>query len=351
MSVIIINDKTKLNFLAGRLPMAQFLQSWEWGSFQERAGRKVWRLGVEQGGELVDAVTVIKHDLPMGKSYLYMPRAIMSHEELVVRELKKIAKQENSILIKLEPAAKNSITQLLNYPITKITECVQPPTTLFLDLTNPEEKILSNMHQKTRYNIRLAEKHDVEVRESEKIDEFIKLNRETATRDKFKSHPDDYYRKMFEVLGTSQQQYSNLTIEQSNSRTMKQCYLKLYTAYYKNKAIASNIVIFFGDTTTYLHGASSNEYRNLMAPHRLQWEQIKSAQGWGYKWYDFWGVNPSCKAVEPHSPRASWVGVTRFKRGYVSEATGKEVSYPDCYDLIIQPFWCKLYKTFKYLRR
>ena len=196
------------------------------------------------------------------------------------------------------------------------------------------------MHQKTRYNIRLAEKRGVTVKESSNINEFLKLNSETTARDKFKSHPDNYYRTMFKVLGVNQQSTTN----------NQQCVAKLFTAYFKNKAIASNIVIFFADTANYIHGASSNEHRNLMAPHLLQWEVIKYAKSQGYKWYDFWGINPSVGTGCDPSYHKSWQGITRFKRGFVSEKTGKEITYPGCYDLIFQPKWYNLYKIVKHLK-
>ena len=358
MQISKISNKIKWNQYAGSFKQSQFLQSWEWGELQKSIGRKVWRLGIEKNGKLVDAAQVIKHNLPFGKSYLYAPRIegeqTPSHTtgQALVRfqgELEKIAKQENSIFLKIEPTNKfripNSEFRILQ------TKPVQPQTTLYLNLTKSEKEILSSMHQKTRYNIRLAEKRGVTVKESNNINDFLKLNRETTARDKFKSHPDEYYQKMFNVLGNYQLSIINY-----------QCHLKLFTAYYKDKPITSNLIIFFNNTATYAHGASSNEHRNLMAPHLLQWETIKYAKSQGYKWYDFRGINPSDKNLSNLKARfanlaprktwfnPSWQGITRFKRGFMSDSTGKEITYPGCYDLIFQPKWYNLYKIVKYLK-
>jgi len=333
MEVTNITSKTKLNSIIGRVSRAQFLQSYEWGEFQKAIGRKVWRLGT---GE--DAVTVIKYDLPFGKSYLYIPRTIMVNDQwsMFDKELKNIAQQENSIFIKIELADEIPVPAY-----AKASAGRQPQTTLYLDLSKSEEEILSAMHQKTRYNIRLAEKHGVTVKESKNINEFLTLNRETTTRDKFKSHPDEYYRKMFKTLQATQ--------ASSDSSIKLNTFCKLFTAYYKGKTLASNLTIFFADTATYLHGASSDQHRNLMAPHLLQWEIIKHAKQHGYKWYDFWGINPT----DEKSPnfKSSWQGITRFKRGFVSDITGKEVTYPGCFDLPISKFWYTLYKTVKLLKK
>ncbi|MBU4331855.1 peptidoglycan bridge formation glycyltransferase FemA/FemB family protein [Candidatus Parcubacteria bacterium] len=354
MQISEISDKTQWNSHIGSLQKSQFLQSYEWGEFQKSMGRKVWRLGTEQDGKLIDTAQVIKHDLPLGKSYLYMPRVVMSHEESVIRELEKIAKQENSIFLKIEPVNQLSIINLpagrQGYQLS-IAKPIQPQTTLYLDLTHSEQEILSSLRQKTRYNIRLAEKRGVTVKESNNINEFFKLNRETSKRDKFKSHPDKYYQKMYNILGNYQLSIINY-----------QCRLKLFTAYYKDKPLSTNIVILFGDTATYTHGASSNENRNIMAPYLLQWEIIKYAKSQNYKWYDFWGINPSDKNLSNLKARfanlafretwfnPSWQGITRFKRGFVSEKTGQEITYPNCYDLIFQPKWYKLYKIAKYFK-
>ncbi len=105
--------------------------------------------------------------------------------------------------------------------------------------------------------------------------------------------------------------------------------VELFLADFKNKIIAANIVVFWEKTAIYLHGASDYEQRNLMAPHLLQWEQIKEAKKRGCIEYDFWGIDEK-----------KWPGVTRFKKGF----GGREVEYPGAFDLIFQPVWYKIYK-------
>lgn len=47
------------NFLLG-CEEKTFLQSWNWGEFQEKMGNKIWRLGIYENQELVSAVLVAK---------------------------------------------------------------------------------------------------------------------------------------------------------------------------------------------------------------------------------------------------------------------------------------------------
>ncbi len=197
---------------------------------------------------------------------------------------------------------------------------IQPANTLLLDLNKSEEELLAEMHQKTRYNIRLAKKKGVKVEKmedkSKAMDIFSKLIKETSVRDKFTPHSDDYYQKMLKALGQN---------------------VNLWVAKYEDKILAANIVVSFGDTVTYLHGASANEHRNLMAPHLLQWEQIKWAKENNFKIYDFWGISDS---------DSRWAGFTRFKKGF----GGYEKNLPGTFDLVYNQRAYKIYNFIKKFR-
>ena len=275
-----------------------FLQSSTWLNFQKELGRKVWQ---------IDGVGIIKHNLPLGKSYLYSPRANPPKDfDEFIEGIKEIAKQENAIFFKLEP--ENNI-DLEKFGFRK-SHNIQPIKTLILDITKSERELLNQMHYKTRYNIQLAQRRGVKIRnlksEIRNFEEFWRLIAETTKRDKFRPHPKEYYRKMLEIPG-----------------------VELFVAEFNGKVIAANIVVFLRETATYLHGASDYEYRNLMAPHLLQWGQIKEAKKRGYTEYDFWGIDEK-----------KWPGVTRFKKGF----SGKEIIYPGAYDLIFQSILYWIYK-------
>ncbi len=103
----------------------------------------------------------------------------------------------------------------------------------------------------------------------------------------------------------------------------------LFIAEYNSKQIAANMVNIFGQTATYLHGGSDNESRNLMAPHLLQWEQIKFAKAQGCKVYDFWGCDDE-----------KWPGVSRFKKGF----GGREIEFCGTHDYVFDKWWYEIYK-------
>lgn len=316
-----IDDKNLWdNFITEHGPKSgAFLQSFLWGEFQKSFGRKMWRLGNFNGKNLDSTALIIRHNLPFGKSYLYCPRGpIASQEnfnEEIFEEILKIAKKEKSIFFRLEPLT-NYESRIKNQELKK-TRAVQPQQTSILNLAKSEEELLAKMHPKTRYNIKVASRYEVVVRKlsitEENFEIFWKLLDETSKRDKFSAHPKNYYKKMFDVFGNSEKEDARVA---------------LLVASYKNKPLAAELVMFFGETATYLHGASSEEDREVMAPYAMHWEIIQEAKKMGYKYYDLWGIDEK-----------KWPGVTRFKRGF----GGEEISYPGAFDLPVQKTWYKIY--------
>ena len=345
------------------------MQAWEWGEFQKNIDRKVFRFGVINNSskennkevlsdDLLAVALIIKYDLPFGQSYLYCPRgpiikvSSIKHQassilNFLFNEIEKIAREEKAVFLKIDPPIRMSQEQgahpLLEEARRDISKNfkkslneIQPRNTLILDLTKSEEELLKEMKPKTRYNIRLAERKGVRIRNYESgimnqeyFEKFWELVEETSRRDKFASHNKNYYWKMLESLNGICK--NNLTA-------------KLYLAEYKNKTIAANIVLSFGDFCVYLHGASSNEHRNAMAPYLLQWRQILDAKKTGCKSYDFWGIDSSKSQI--NSKSNDWSGITRFKKGF----GGQERNYIGAYDLVFN--WEKyyLYKLFKKVR-
>ncbi len=318
---IIKLQKKELNDFLSKQKYSQFLQSFEWGEFQEILGNKVFRLGVEENKELIAVATLVKKYLPGQKikSYFFCPRGPVfksdnkKYIKFLFNEIKKIAKKENVVFLRFEPEQEIKNKE---FSIKKTID-IQPKKTLILDISKEKEDILKNMHQKTRYNIRLAERKGVEVSELKdlELNEFWKIIEETSKRDGFRSHPREYYEKMF---------------------NFNKDFLKFYVARYEGKIISCLIAVFSGNMATYTHGASSNNNRNVMAPYLLQWHAICKSKEKGYKYYDFHGIDEE-----------KWPGVTRFKKGF----NGSEMSYSGTFDLVFDKSWYFLYKFVRWVRR
>jgi len=315
-----------------------FLQSWAWGEFQRQLGKKVWRLGIKQGSSLVASAQIISQPLRLDKTYLYIPRGPLmmpglskeTQQEIVelilskARDICHATKREGEIFIRLEPDIDCQERTILPLPLIK-TKDVQPSNTLVLDLLPDQKTLLKNMHSKTRYNINLAERRGVKIRQTNNLKDlnrFLFLAKTTAARAGFGIWPDKYYLQLFETLNRHQM-------------------ISLWLAEYKREVVVANLVINFGDTVTYLHGGSANKNKEVMAPHLLQWQQIRWAKKNSYNFYDFWGIAP-----EGSAKAKSWQGITRFKQGF----GGQEINYLGSYEYVYNPFWYGLYNFIKKIR-
>lgn len=293
-------------------PDGGFLQSGWWSRFQEMAGKKILNI---KGGAFW--ANIIEHRLPIVGKYFYIPRGnILKIKDKDVRNyfdnLIDLAKSNSAGWIRIEPVS-NEILNLakknINLPIIKAPHDMQPRELFIIDITKSTEDLLAAMKPKTRYNIRLAEKKAVKIvisNEKEYVDHFCDLVEITSARQGITAHPRSYYQKMFE------------TIPSEN--------IKLYCAEFEGEIIAANIMIFFDNTATYLHGASDDRFRNVMAPYLLQWRQIQDARKNGATEYDFGGIKTG--TVENN-----WAGITRFKQSF--SPTTESIKFPGSYDIIV----------------
>lgn len=281
-----------------------FLQSIGWGNFQRSLGKEVKR---------IDGVVLVKQELGFGFSYWYCPRG----------ELKTLP--TDTIFVRHDQpveADNYPITQLPNYRIAP--HDVQPRTTIILDLKKSEETLLKEMHEKTRYNIRVAERRgvQVEVAGAEAFETFWQLLQITTARDQFRSHAKSYYQKML----------------QDHHDPNLQIFLAI--ARVEGKPAASALMIDFAGTRTYLHGASDHTLRDAMAPYALHWFLIKDAKAKGLQAYDLWGIAPDPSTGSGPAADHRLAGVTRFKKGW----GGEVVRYPQTQDLILRPWKYRMYQ-------
>jgi peptidoglycan pentaglycine glycine transferase (the first glycine) len=333
-------------FIQAFSPDGGFLQSDHWRRFQDNFGRKTFSLRQEDGQPVAFA-NIVTHNLPIVGDYFYVPRGpiLIQNSKFTIQnyntklksflnDLLEFAKKENIGWIRVEPS-NAEILELIKDNLQKGIELkkasvdMQPREILVIDISRDDEEILAQMKQKTRYNIKLSRKRGVSVKaisnfqfpiSKKYIDEFLRLVNITAKRDRIATHPEGYYRKMFETIPPE--------------------ILRLYIAEYEGKIIAANLVLFFGKTATYMHGASDNEHRSLMSPYLLQWRAIQEAKTVGCEKYDFGGVDTQFKKL---------IGITKFKTGFAPET--KTTKFPGSYDIILKPGRYNLYRILQKIKR
>lgn len=327
-------------------PAGEFLQSSFWRTFQESVGRKVYFFS----GENINA-SIIEHSLPIVGKYFYIPRGpILKNQndneklENDFNELIKLAKENKAGWIRIDPVNKEILGIIKNFvgavgtgfkPVPVIVSAphnMQPKEIFVVDIFKSEDELLAQMKPKTRYNIRLAEKKGVEIfssRGEKDISEFLRLTQVMAKRNGIVAHPESYYQKMLENISSD--------------------ILKLYVAEYQGKIIAANLVIFYGENCVYLHGASDDECRSVMAPYLLQWQQIRDAKEVGCTKYDFGGIKMlEDLNLKNKKSATDWAGITKFKLGF-SPKTPATV-FSGSYDIVInqKKYW--LYRAIQKIK-
>ena len=306
-----------------------FQQSIEWSKVKTSWKREVI-LAEDSSKKIIGSLMVLIRKIPIFGNIMYSSRGPICdiHNIEVLKQLtegaKLLAKKYNAIVLTIEPDIKSddtafrNIMQELGYQIKddakNFREEIQPRYVFRLDTKGKnEDEIFKNFHSKTRYNIRLATKKGVTVKEGtrEDLKEFHKIMVTTGIRDGFITRPLEYFERMYDCLGPE--------------------HIKLLMAYYEGKPISGVIPIMYGNKTWYLYGASSNEHRNLMPNYLLQWEMIKIALDRKSDIYDLRGV----PGIADNSN-----GLFRFKKGFGAE-------YTEFIGEVYIPFKPLTYKVYK----
>ncbi len=305
-----ISEKQKIQY--DKL-VTHVMQSWQWGEFRKSMGLKVLRYGLFDGSTLKVAFQITFHKIPFINNYVgYMPKGLFPDKELA-EALKKIGQENNCAFIKLEP---NVVLRAKPEGSPTNNEFHLSPKPLFskynflLDLTKSEGELLKNMHPKTRYNIRVAQKHRVKVEErtdNKALDIYLKLYFETTRRQGFAGHNENYHRTVWQ------------TLKDTNMA-------RLLIATYKGEPLTAWMLFIFKDTLYYTYGGSSIKHKEVMSNNLVCWETIKLGKKLGLKKFDMWGAlgsNPN--------PKDPWIGFHNFKKGY----GGTLVEYIGTYDYVL----------------
>jgi len=302
------------------------LQSWEWGEFRKVQGYKVVRLGTMEGSHLKDVFQLTFHKLPHTPFVIgYLPKSSLPTKE-IIKELKEIGQKQKAIFIKFEPNVEGEKS------IPKIESLgLIPGKPLFtkyssvIDLTKDEDELLKRFKPKTRYNIRLAQKYGVVVKEDnskEAFEKYLDLLFETAGRQGFYAHNKEFHRKEWQIL-----QPAGIS--------------HLLTATYQGQILSAFLLFVFNGILYYPYGASTREHKELMAPTLLMWEAIKFGKRMGCQKFDLWGD------IEPNPPaNHPYFGFHRFKEGF----SPKLVEFVGTYDLIVNSSLYKIYQIADFLR-
>lgn len=289
-------------------PEGGFMQSSWWADFRTSAGYDHFAAIVKSNGHIVGGALVHKFTWSDGRAFYYIPEGpVLSSDEHVASEVFRVilheidnrrALEQNSVVshLRIEPRwvrVPPFVTGFRSVPPFN-DRFMEPRDSLIVDLRPTLDEILAQMKPKGRYNVRIGQKHGVNVVEDGSwtgANDFIRIYEETAHRQGMDPKPPEYFEELVSLLG-----YKKTG--------------KLFFAEYHGLRLAAAIVVYFGARATYFFGASSAEYRNVMAPYVLHFEIMRRAKEAGFGSYDFWGIAPRDQVDHP------WMDITSFKRKF-----------------------------------
>lgn len=299
-------------------PRGSLLQTTAWARLKSRFGWSTQRVWMRRDGRLVGGAQVLFRSVALGIVKLgYIPHGPLvdwgDDEQIGVlfNHIDQAAYSRGAGLLKIEPRIwKDEMPPLAweslysKHGCVPATDTIQPPRTIVIDLRPSEDEIMAAMKQKTRYNIRLAEKKGVTVRLGTAADlpAFNGLMQVTARRDGFGVHQPQYYRAAHELFAPD--------------------HAALWLAEFEGRPLAGVMVFSSGRSAAYLYGASSDEERQRMPAYAAQWAAIQWARRRGCTSYDLWGIpdaeEEALEAGFTDRQDGLWP-VYRFKRGFGGE--------------------------------
>ncbi len=330
-----------------QLPTPHLLQSWTWGEVKSRHGWEAQRLAwlTDEGQPLAAAQLLLRTQrLPLpgaSLAIIYCPKGPLLDwrdpelSRTVLAGLRHRARDTGAVFLKIDPdvplgqgvpghsneeaapLGRRVQQQLDDAGWRASPEQIQYPNTMVLDLTADEDALLKAMKQKTRYNIRLADRRGVQVRtaHTHEYPRLYQMFAETSARDGFPIRETAYYLDVWETF-------------------TKEGLAQPLVAEVDGDPVAGLVVYRFAETAYYLYGMSTDRHREKMPNHLLQWEAIRWAKRHGCTQYDFWGAPNQFDEEDP-----LW-GVYRFKEGFgarVLRTIGP-------YDLPVKPAAYRLYQ-------
>lgn len=323
MQIKEIKEKTIWERFLSECREKTFLQSWNWGIFQEKMGNKIWRFGVYDREQLITVCLVVKISAKRG-TFLFVPHLPsvalakedgLSNKKEILRalleKLKKLSKEEKASFVRMSPIwerNQENISVFKELGFKKSPTHMHAEVTWVLDITLPEEILLENMRKTTRYLTKKAPKDGVEIIKSEKIEDLEAFNRlysKTVDRHHFVPFSFEYLKNEFLSFRPDDQ-------------------ILIFLARYKKEVISSAIIIFWSDIAFYHHGASSLKYPKVPASYYLQWEAIREAKIRGCQKYNFWGIadvdqkseKNNFVSEERKNRKHPWYGLSLFKMGF-----------------------------------
>ena len=311
-------------------PGGHHTQTSLWAQVKAPLGWQALRVVVRREGRIAGGAQILYRRVPFAAGsigYLtkgpLLPAGDPALEDVVMRRVRDAARQKHiRFLIAQPPSDRLDLCERMpawGFRPSLMEFAPTPYTTMRIDLSKRTDELLAGMRSKTRYNIRLAQRRGITVREGNAQDHgvFYRTLQATSQRQNFPEYPEEYWQRfdaVFQACG----------------------FTKIFLSEYEGEVVSSVLLVNFGDTVIYKKGGWLGSQKDLHPNEVLHWEAIQWAKRQGYRYYDFEGINPdAARAIlqEGTLPKSFHGSLSWFKTGF-----GGELSfYPGAYDYLPDP--------------
>lgn len=333
---IVIDDMTSRElwdkFVKSRKE-ANFLQSWDFYEFHAARGKKIVRRVVISEQKIVGAYAGVVETAKRGTYMAIAGGPIIDWGdtklvEAVFDDIRAMGERAGCAFVRVRPQLELSSKSL------KLMEKLGlKPAPMYLsveyagvlDLSLPEEEILAGASQGFRRKLRKAMKNDIEITadaDDETINEFCRLEKLHAERQKYVAFSESFLRKQFEAFRENDE-------------------ILIYTAKKDGEVLAQNFMIFYGPEASYHYGVSSELGTKYSAAPLLHIKAMEEARKRGCIRYNLWGI------VGTDETSHRFYGVSEFKRSFGCT----ELKYTPAHDLILKPGKYQVTKLIETIRK
>ena len=314
-------------------PEANFLQSWDFYEFHKARGKKVVRRLAYKGDEIVGAYAGVVETAKRGRYMAIAGGPILDWKDkklvkMVFDDIREQGKKTECVFVRVRPQLElsdKSLKLMQDLGLKKAPMYLSVEYAGILDLSKTEEEILAGASQGLRRKIRKAQKNDIEVAanaEDEAIDEFCRLEKLHAERQKYVAFSTGFLKKQFEAFREGDE-------------------VLIYTAKKDGEVLAQNFMIFYGAEASYHYGVSSELGTKYSAAPLLHLLAMQEARKRGCRRYNLWGI------VGREETTHRFYGVSEFKRSFGCE----ELKYTPAHDLILRPTKYQVTKLVETVRK
>lgn len=312
------SKKTWDGFVAKR-EEANFLQSWDFYEFHLARGKKVVRRLFLKDGKIVGVYAGVVETAKRGRYLAIAGGPLLDYKDktlvkAVFSDIRKMGEQENCVFVRVRPQlelSEKSLKMMRELGLKKAPMYLSVEYAGILDLHKSEDEILAGASQGFRRKLRKAKKNEIEITaetSDEAINNFCKLEKKHAERQKYVAFSSDFLKKQFAAFREGNE-------------------ILIYTAKKDGEILAQNFMIFYGPEASYHYGVSSELGTKYSAAPLMHLKAMEEARKRGCIRYNLWGI----VGLDEKSHR--FYGVSEFKRSFGCE----ELKYTPAHDLILKP--------------